>query len=146
MTICKFCLNKTRLEKLPLVRLRSILFVRASSPLYRSTYLARSIIFFLNLTPAKPSVSIQLHSQPTSASNFRLTQATGNRISIPPQQQQKKNHLSDDDFPSLGGMPRDDHPSIGAGTTQQPKVQWTVISSVRSRTGNCRTVYSKSSY
>nr|XP_026488234.1 E3 ubiquitin-protein ligase ZNF598 [Vanessa tameamea] len=67
--------------------------------------------------PSKPSVSIQLHSQP-SASNFRLTQASGNRISIP---SQKKSPLSDDDFPSLG-IGRDDHPSIGAGTVQPSKV------------------------
>ncbi|XP_060803091.1 E3 ubiquitin-protein ligase ZNF598 [Amyelois transitella] len=69
------------------------------------------------LRNSKPSVSIQLHSQPASASNFRLTQTSGNRISIP--QHQKKTPLSDDDFPSLG---RDDHPSIGAGTVQPPKV------------------------
>lgn len=69
---------------------------------------------------AKPSVSIQLHSQPTSASNFRLTQTSGNRISIPPQ---KKTHLSDDDFPTLGGaLPKDDHPSLGAGSLQPSKV------------------------
>ncbi|XP_045772069.1 E3 ubiquitin-protein ligase ZNF598 [Maniola jurtina] len=70
---------------------------------------------------SKPSVSIQLHSQP-SASNFRLTQTSGNRISIPPQKkQQSANNLSDDDFPSLG-LARDDHPSIGAGTVQASKV------------------------
>ena len=57
-----------------------------------------------------------MHSQP-SASNFRLTQTSGNRISIP----SKKPPPSDDDFPSLG-MPRDDHPSIGAGTVQPSKV------------------------
>nr|XP_032520590.1 E3 ubiquitin-protein ligase ZNF598 [Danaus plexippus plexippus] len=65
------------------------------------------------------SHTIQLHSQP-SASNFRLTQTSGNRISIPPQKKQQ-NHLSDEDFPSLG-HPRDDHPSIGAGTIQPSKV------------------------
>ncbi|XP_072932119.1 uncharacterized protein [Epargyreus clarus] len=69
------------------------------------------------LRNSKPSVSIQLHSQPASASNFRLTQTSGNRISIP----QKKPSLSDDDFPSLG-LARDDHPSIGAATIQPPKV------------------------
>ncbi|CAK1547077.1 unnamed protein product [Leptosia nina] len=62
-----------------------------------------------------PSVSIQVHSQPASASNFRLTQTSGNRITIP----QKKQPLNDDDFPSLS---RDDHPSIGAGTVQPAKV------------------------
>ncbi|XP_023936484.2 E3 ubiquitin-protein ligase ZNF598 [Bicyclus anynana] len=66
---------------------------------------------------SKPSVSIQVHTQP-SASNFRLTQTSGNRISI---SSQKKQALSDDDFPSLG-VARDDHPSIGAGTVQAPKV------------------------
>ncbi|XP_053607927.1 E3 ubiquitin-protein ligase ZNF598 [Plodia interpunctella] len=69
------------------------------------------------LSNSKPSVSIQLHSQPASASNFRLTQTSGNRISIP--QHQKKTPLNDDDFPSLS---RDDHPNIGAGTVQPPKV------------------------
>lgn len=59
-----------------------------------------------------------MHSQPASASNFRLTQTSGNRISIPAAH---RNPLSDDDFPSLGGV-RDDHPSLGAGTVQQPKV------------------------
>ncbi|CAB3223959.1 unnamed protein product [Arctia plantaginis] len=69
---------------------------------------------------SKPSVSIQLHSQPASASNFRLTQTSGNRgITIP--SQHKKASLTDDDFPSLG-LARDDHPSIGAGTVQAPKV------------------------
>ncbi|XP_069358859.1 E3 ubiquitin-protein ligase ZNF598 isoform X2 [Maniola hyperantus] len=73
------------------------------------------------VTASKPSVSIQLHSQP-SASNFRLTQTSGNRISIPPQKKQHSaNNLSDDDFPSLG-LSRDDHPSIGAGTVQASKV------------------------
>ncbi|CAH2037738.1 unnamed protein product, partial [Iphiclides podalirius] len=71
------------------------------------------------LRNSKPSVSIQLHSQPASASNFRLTQTSANRISIPAQK--KQSPLSDDDFPSLG-LGRDDHPSIGAGTTQPPKV------------------------
>ncbi|RVE44467.1 hypothetical protein evm_010871 [Chilo suppressalis] len=70
------------------------------------------------LRNSKPSVSIQLHSQPASASNFRLTQTSGNRISIPAP---SRRPLSDDDFPSLG-LARDDHPSIGAGTTQPPKV------------------------
>lgn len=69
--------------------------------------------------PAKPSVSIQLHSQPTSASNFRLTQTSGNRITIP--HQQKMASLCDDDFPSLS-VGRDDHPSLGAATMQPPKV------------------------
>ncbi|KAG7302797.1 hypothetical protein JYU34_012774 [Plutella xylostella] len=73
------------------------------------------------LRNAKPSVSIQLHSQPASASNFRLTQPTGNRISIPQQRKQPISALSDDDFPSLG-VARDDHPSIGAGTVQPAKV------------------------
>lgn len=71
------------------------------------------------LRNSKPSVSIQLHSQPASASNFRLTQTSGNRISIPPQQ--KKPTLDDDDFPSLS-MGRDDHPNIGASSVQPPKV------------------------
>ncbi|GBP38398.1 E3 ubiquitin-protein ligase ZNF598 [Eumeta japonica] len=71
------------------------------------------------LRNTKPSVSIQLHSQPTSASNFRLTQASGSRISIPPQQ--KRTPLSDDDFPSLS-MPKDDHPNLGAAAAQPPKV------------------------
>ncbi|XP_022123637.2 E3 ubiquitin-protein ligase ZNF598 [Pieris rapae] len=63
----------------------------------------------------QPSVSIQVHSKPASASNFRLTQTSGNRITIP------KKPLSDEDFPSLS-VPRDDHPSIGAGTVQPAKV------------------------
>lgn len=71
------------------------------------------------LKNSKPGVSIQVHSQPTSASNFRLTQTSGNRISIP--QQQNKQTLSEDDFPSLS-MPRDDHPSLGAGSLQPSKV------------------------
>ncbi|CAK1595961.1 unnamed protein product [Parnassius mnemosyne] len=71
------------------------------------------------LRNSKPSVSIQLHSQPASASNFRITQTSSNRISIPAQKKQPP--LSDDDFPSLS-IGRDDHPSIGAGTTQPPKV------------------------
>ncbi|KAM3964417.1 LOW QUALITY PROTEIN: E3 ubiquitin-protein ligase ZNF598 [Aphomia sociella] len=72
------------------------------------------------LRNSKPSLSIQLHSQPTSASNFRLTQTSGNRISIPAQKKPLAS-LSDDDFPSLG-ISRDDHPSIGAGTVQPSKV------------------------
>ncbi|XP_013169377.1 PREDICTED: zinc finger protein 598 [Papilio xuthus] len=73
------------------------------------------------LRNSKPSVSIQVHSQPASASNFRLTQTSTNRISIPAKK--KPMPLSDDDFPSLGpGMPRDDHPSIGSGTIQPSKV------------------------
>ncbi|XP_068632189.1 E3 ubiquitin-protein ligase ZNF598 isoform X2 [Battus philenor] len=71
------------------------------------------------LRNSKPSVSIQLHSQPASASNFRLTQTSTNRISIPAQKKQPP--LSDDDFPSLS-VGKDDHPSIGAGTVQPPKV------------------------
>ncbi|XP_047995701.1 E3 ubiquitin-protein ligase ZNF598 isoform X1 [Leguminivora glycinivorella] len=67
------------------------------------------------LRNSKPSMSIQLHSQPTSASNFRLTQASGNRVSIP-----ARRPLSDDDFPSLSA--RDDHPSVGAASHQPPKV------------------------
>ncbi|XP_045497723.1 E3 ubiquitin-protein ligase ZNF598 [Colias croceus] len=63
----------------------------------------------------QPSVSIQVHSQPASASNFRLTQTSGNRITIP------KKPLNDEDFPSLLG-PRDDHPSLGAATLQPAKV------------------------
>ncbi|XP_059045365.1 E3 ubiquitin-protein ligase ZNF598 [Achroia grisella] len=73
------------------------------------------------LRNSKPSVSIQLHSQPASASNFRLTQTSGNRISIPPQQKKPLASLSDDDFPSLGHG-KDDHPNIGAGTVQPSKV------------------------
>ncbi|XP_026751269.2 E3 ubiquitin-protein ligase ZNF598 [Galleria mellonella] len=73
------------------------------------------------LRNSKPSVSIQLHSQPASASNFRLTQTSGNRISIPPQQRKPPVSLSDDDFPSLG-VGKDDHPNIGAGTVQPSKV------------------------
>ncbi|CAG9786271.1 unnamed protein product [Diatraea saccharalis] len=69
------------------------------------------------LRNSKPSVSIQLHSQPASASNFRLTHTSGNRISIPA----ARRPLSDDDFPSLG-LAKDDHPSIGAGSLQPPKV------------------------
>ncbi|XP_013142981.1 PREDICTED: zinc finger protein 598 [Papilio polytes] len=73
------------------------------------------------LRNSKPSVSIQVHSQPASASNFRLTQTSTNRISIPAKK--KPSHISDDDFPSLGpSVPRDDHPSIGSGTIQPPKV------------------------
>ncbi|KAJ0177098.1 hypothetical protein K1T71_007107 [Dendrolimus kikuchii] len=66
----------------------------------------------------KPSVSIQLQGQPASASNFRLTQAGGHRISVPAQP--RRAPLDDDDFPSLA-VPKDDHPSIGAGTAQPPK-------------------------
>ncbi|XP_063618805.1 E3 ubiquitin-protein ligase ZNF598 [Cydia splendana] len=69
------------------------------------------------LRNSKPSMSIQLHSQPTSASNFRLTQASGNRVSIP-----ARRPLSDDDFPTLPPGARDDHPSVGAATHQPPKV------------------------
>ncbi|CAH0579117.1 unnamed protein product [Chrysodeixis includens] len=68
---------------------------------------------------SKPSVSIPLQGQPTSASNFRLTQTSGNRITIP--HQQKMAALCDDDFPSLS-VGRDDHPSLGAATMQPPKV------------------------
>ncbi|CAH0701319.1 unnamed protein product [Spodoptera exigua] len=70
---------------------------------------------------SKPSVSIQLHSQPASASNFRLTQTSGHRISVPPQQKKPPAMMNDDDFPSLG-IARDDHPSLGAATVQAPKV------------------------
>ncbi|KAH9642126.1 hypothetical protein HF086_007436, partial [Spodoptera exigua] len=70
---------------------------------------------------SKPSVSIQLHSQPASASNFRLTQTSGHRISVPPQQKKTPAMMNDDDFPSLG-IARDDHPSLGAATVQAPKV------------------------
>lgn len=62
---------------------------------------------------AKPSVSIQLHSQPASASNFRLTQGSS-RVTLAP-----RRPPADDDFPAL---PRDDHPSLGAATAQPPKV------------------------
>ncbi|KAJ2945924.1 hypothetical protein O0L34_g4839 [Tuta absoluta] len=76
------------------------------------------------LRNSKPSVSIQLHGQPASASNFRIQPSTGNRnISIPQQHQRRNNNFEDDDFPTLGGnVPKDDHPSLGAGTMQPPKV------------------------
>lgn len=64
----------------------------------------------------KPGVSIQLTGQPASASNFRLTGGGGPRISIPAPRRAPR----DDDFPELA--PRDDHPSLGAGTVQPPKV------------------------
>lgn len=69
---------------------------------------------------AKPSgsVSIQVHSQPASASNFRLTQTSGNRVTLNP----RRAPLSDDDFPSLGPAAKDDHPSIGAAGPQPAKV------------------------
>ncbi|XP_026317809.1 E3 ubiquitin-protein ligase ZNF598 [Hyposmocoma kahamanoa] len=72
------------------------------------------------LRNSKPSgsVSIQVHSQPASASNFRLTQTSGNRVTLPP----RRAPLSDDDFPSLGPASKDDHPNIGAVATQPPKV------------------------
>ncbi|XP_063897226.1 E3 ubiquitin-protein ligase ZNF598-like [Helicoverpa armigera] len=86
---------------------------RAPQPAPKSTTVAATIV-----RNTKPSVSIQLHSQPASASNFRLTQTSGHR-SVP---QKKPPPISnDDDFPSLG-IARDDHPSIGAGTVQAPKV------------------------
>ncbi|XP_041978513.1 E3 ubiquitin-protein ligase ZNF598 [Aricia agestis] len=72
----------------------------------------------LRSSASKPGLSIQVHSQPASASNFRLTQTSSNRITHMPA---KKSVLSDDDFPSLG-VARDDHPSIGAGSVQPPKV------------------------
>ncbi|CAH2106557.1 unnamed protein product [Euphydryas editha] len=90
---------------------------RASAPAPSPAPAPASRAAALLRNSSKPSVSIQLHSQP-SASNFRLTQASGNRISIP---SQRKPPLTDDDFPSLG-IARDDHPSIGAGTVQPPKV------------------------
>ncbi|KAJ8730213.1 hypothetical protein PYW07_017251 [Mythimna separata] len=64
----------------------------------------------------KPSVSIQLHSQPASASNFRLTQTSAHRVPAPrdrdrePREPPEPAHL------------RDDYPSLGAGTVQAPKV------------------------
>ncbi|XP_049869017.1 E3 ubiquitin-protein ligase ZNF598 isoform X2 [Pectinophora gossypiella] len=67
------------------------------------------------LRNSKPSVSIQLHSQPASASSFRLTQTSGHRPAP------RRANLDDDDFPSLG-VAKDDHPSIGAGTVQPSKV------------------------
>ncbi|XP_050670771.1 E3 ubiquitin-protein ligase ZNF598 [Leptidea sinapis] len=80
------------------------------------------------LRNAKPSLSIQVQSQGASASNFRLTPTSSSRITLPNRnnQQQNNHHHNQhddqwDDFPALGG--RDDHPSIGAGTVQQPKVK-----------------------
>ncbi|KAL4709959.1 hypothetical protein ACJJTC_003922 [Scirpophaga incertulas] len=65
------------------------------------------------LRNSKPSVPIQLHSQP-AASSFRLTPGSGRAAPA-------RKQLADEDFPSLG-LARDDHPSLGASTPQPPKV------------------------